>query len=128
MELLEGRTLRQELQRQKRLSAARTLDTLRGVAAAVEAAHRRQLIHRDLKPENIFLVRGEAGEAPKGLGSGVAKFLPSAGDSTLDTGTGLLVGTLHYMAPEQVRGAPVDPSWDLWALAVIAYALVRSEE
>ena len=124
MELLEGRTLRQELQRQKRLSAARTLDTLRGVAAAVEAAHRRQLIHRDLKPENIFLVRSETGEVPKVLDFGVAKFLPAAGDSTLDTGTGLLVGTLHYMAPEQVRGEPVDLSWDLWALAVIAYELL----
>lgn len=124
MELLEGRTLRQELQRQKRLSAARTLDILRGVAAAVEAAHSRQLIHRDLKPENIFLVRSETGEVPKVLDFGVAKFLPSAGDSTLDTGTGLLVGTLHYMAPEQVRGEPVDLSWDLWALAVIAYELL----
>ncbi len=124
MELLEGRTLREELQRQKRLSAARALAILRGVAAAAEAAHRQDLIHRDLKPENIFLVRGEAGEVPKVLDFGVAKFLPAAGDSTLDTGTGLLVGTLHYMAPEQVRGAPVDPSWDLWALAVMAYEML----
>jgi serine/threonine-protein kinase len=121
MELLEGLTLREELQAQRRLTAARTLQILGGVSAAVEAAHRRQLIHRDLKPENIFLVRAGAAEVPKVLDFGLAKFLTTATESTADTGSGLLVGTLHYMAPEQLRGEAVDPSWDLWALAVIAY-------
>ncbi len=124
MELLEGLTLRQELQAHGRLTAARTLEILRGVSAAVEAAHTRQLIHRDLKPENIFLVRAGAAEVTKVLDFGVAKFLPSATESTADTGSGLLVGTLHYMAPEQLRGEAVDASWDLWALAVIAYEML----
>ncbi len=124
MELLDGHTLREELKREKRLAARRTLEVLRGVTAAVDAAHRRQLIHRDLKPENIFLARDEDGETAKILDFGIAKFLPSATGPTADTGTGLLVGTLYYMAPEQLRGEHLHASWDLWALAVIAYEML----
>jgi eukaryotic-like serine/threonine-protein kinase len=60
------------------LDAKRVVAILRGVCAAVDAAHRRQLIHRDLKPENIFLTRGEAVEIPKVLDFGIAKFIPAA--------------------------------------------------
>lgn len=90
----------------------------------MEAAHRRQLIHRDLKPENIFLARGETGEVPKVLDFGIAKFLPAASEQTLDTASGLLVGTVHYMTPEQLRAQPVNPAWDLWALAVVSYEML----
>ncbi len=125
MELLNGATLREELRKEKRLAPLRTLGILRGVCAAVEAAHRRQLLHRDLKPENIFLVRGDSLETAKVLDFGVAKFLPSATQqATADTGTGMLVGTLQYMSPEQLRGEVVHASWDLWALAVIAYEML----
>jgi len=124
MELLEGTTLREELRAQKRLAPPRVVEIMRGVCAAVHAAHRRQLVHRDLKPENIFLSRGEAGEVPKVLDFGVAKFLPAAAQETADTQSGALVGTLAYMAPEQLRGQPVDPSWDLWALAVLTYEML----
>ncbi|MDA2913138.1 protein kinase [Acidobacteriia bacterium AH_259_A11_L15] len=127
MELLQGTPLREELQQEKRLPARRTVEILRGVCAAVEAAHHRQMIHRDLKPENVFLVRGEPGEIPKVLDFGIAKFLPTASESTVDTGTGLLVGTLYYMAPEQLRGGSADPHWDLWALAVMAYEMLTGE-
>ena len=125
MELLQGVTLRQELHKEKSLPPRRTLAILRGVCAAVEAAHQRQLLHRDLKPENIFLVRGDSRETPKVLDFGVAKFLPSATEeATVDTGTGVLVGTLQYMSPEQLRGDPAAPAWDLWALAVVAYEML----
>lgn len=124
MELLEGSSLREELQKSKRLPAQRSVEILRGVFAAVEAAHRRQLIHRDLKPENIFLARGETGEVPKVLDFGIAKFLPAASEQTLDTASGLLVGTVHYMTPEQLRAQPVNPAWDLWALAVVSYEML----
>ncbi len=124
MELLDGRTLREELREQKRLLPSRTVAILRGVCEAVDAAHRRHLIHRDLKPENVFLARDEAAEIPKVLDFGIAKFLPSSTQATKDTGTGVLVGTLHYMSPEQLRGASVNPSWDLWALAVMTYEML----
>jgi serine/threonine protein kinase len=122
MELLSGATLREELRKERRLAPPRALSILGGVCAAVDAAHRRQLLHRDLKPENIFLVRGDSQEVPKVLDFGIAKFLPRASEqATADTGTGMLVGTLQYMSPEQLRGDGATPAWDLWALAVVAY-------
>ncbi len=127
MELLDGKTLREELRREKRLTPSRALAILRGVCAAVDAAHRRQLVHRDLKPENIFLARrdAETEEVPKVLDFGIAKFLPTATQQpTADTGTGALVGTLQYMSPEQLRGLAATPAWDLWALAVVAYEML----
>jgi eukaryotic-like serine/threonine-protein kinase len=126
MELLEGLALRDEMKRSGPLPAARVLSVFRDVCAAVEAAHRRQLVHRDLKPENIFLARAETGEAAKVLDFGIAKFLApaEAGASvmeTADTGSGALIGTVRYMSPEQLRGGKVSTGWDLWALAVVAY-------
>jgi len=125
MELLEGSTLREGLCRQKRFPTSRVLSVLREVCAALEAAHRRQLVHRDLKPENIFLVAGDARETAKLLDFGIAKFLPidSLGP-TVDTAPGVLLGTLRYMSPEQWHGGEAHPSWDLWALAVVAYELL----
>lgn len=124
MELLDGMSLREELRKQGRLTPPRTVEVLRGVCGAVEAAHRRQLVHRDLKPENIFLARGETGEAVKVLDFGIAKFLPTATQETTGTASGLLVGTLHYVAPERLLGAPADAAWDVWALAVVAYEML----
>jgi len=126
MELLHGATLREELRRERRIAPARVLVLLRGVCAAVEAAHRQQLLHRDLKPENVFLVRSDSQEIAKVLDFGIAKFLiPSAShQETADTVTGLLMGTLRYMSPEQLSGAAATPSWDLWALGVVAYEML----
>ncbi len=127
MELLVGKTVRQQLMLGGRLPAARTLEILRGVCSAVEAAHKRGLVHRDLKPENIFLTRTETAEVPKVLDFGVAKLLaqtPDTAMSTADTGDGILLGTAQYMCPEQLQGELVEPAWDLWALAVIAYEML----
>jgi serine/threonine-protein kinase len=128
MELLEGGTLRDELIRHTRLTPARIIAVFRGVCAAVEAAHQRDLIHRDLKPENIFAARTAdgAGEVIKVLDFGIAKFLPAADDVsptrlTAATHTGVLVGTPAYMSPEQLMGEELNVQWDLWALAVVAY-------
>jgi tRNA A-37 threonylcarbamoyl transferase component Bud32 len=130
MELLEGATLRDELKLRSRLDAARTVDVFKGVCAAVDAAHRRQIVHRDLKPENIFLARAEgfdkSGDTVKVLDFGIAKILAGPGDAgeTLtgfDTSAGILVGTLAYLSPGQLRGEAPGVHWDLWALAVVAY-------
>jgi serine/threonine-protein kinase len=124
MELLEGATLREELRKQARFTAARTVEILDRIYAAVDAAHQRQLIHRDLKPENVFLARAGTNETPKVLDFGLAKFLAANSMETLDTGTGAVVGTPHYMAPEQLRAESAAPAWDLWALAVMAYEML----
>ncbi len=126
MELLSGRTLRDELNRQTRLTPQRTVHVLRDVCSAVDAAHRHQLVHRDLKPENIFLVETDRGTLAKVLDFGIAKLL--AQDTTLGarniTRTGELVGTLAYMSPEQLRGEDPGLACDVWALAMIAYEML----
>jgi serine/threonine-protein kinase len=126
MELLDGRTLRDLLRAEERVECQRALAILRDVTAAVEAAHRRQLVHRDLKPENICLVSYGSGESAKVLDFGIAKFLTPKDGELLMTHTtgGALLGTPWYMAPEQLRGEDPDPSWDLWALAVIAFEML----
>ena len=124
MELLDGEDLGDALRRDGRFSPSRTLEVLRGVCAAVDAAHRRRLVHRDIKPANVFLARGEAGEVPKVLDFGVAKFLPGPEGPEAETATRALVGTPRYMAPEQIAGGRPRPSWDVWALAVMAYEML----
>lgn len=128
MELLEGDTLRQRLASGVPLSSSETLHILRGVCSALSAAHLKGLVHRDLKPENIFLQRQASGVVPKVLDFGLAKafkaqLLP---ERITRSSAGLLVGTLDYMAPEQVSGDDVSPSWDLWAIAVIAYEMLTA--
>ncbi len=125
MELLQGLTVRQELNRRGRLQPSRASEIFNGVCAAVDAAHRLRLLHRDLKPENIFLSNSETTEAVKILDFGVAKPL-AATDSTRSnpTGPGMLVGTLKYMSPEELRGGKPAESWDVWALSVVAYEML----
>jgi serine/threonine-protein kinase len=125
MELLQGSTLRQELNRRGRLPPSRASEIFNGVCAAVDAAHRLRLLHRDLKPENIFLSNSETIEVVKILDFGVAKPLVET-DSTRSsqTGPGMLLGTLKYMSPEELRGGKPAESWDLWALAVVAYEML----
>jgi tRNA A-37 threonylcarbamoyl transferase component Bud32 len=121
MELLEGITLRQELRAKRRLDPRRTLQLFDGICAGVAAAHSHGLLHRDLKPENIFLAQKDAQEVVKITDFGIAKALPQSVDETRDTATGVMVGTMKYMSPEQVNGRSISPRWDLWALAVMAY-------
>lgn len=126
MELLEGVSLREELRLRKRLDPSRIIAIFRGVCAAVEAAHQRQLIHRDLKPENIFLASSNETEVVKVLDFGIAKSIaPVSEDAptrfSIATEAGVLMGTPAYMSPEQLLGERPTVQWDLWALAVVAY-------
>jgi tRNA A-37 threonylcarbamoyl transferase component Bud32 len=125
LELLEGVTLRTAL-RQKAFSPERTLHIIEDICAALTAAHGARILHRDLKPENIFLVHDGRREIAKVLDFGIAKTLSGDDDTQTinDTGPGVVIGTPRYMAPEQLRGEPPRPSWDLWALAVIAYEML----
>jgi eukaryotic-like serine/threonine-protein kinase len=126
MELLQGLTLRQRFEQQKKLAAQQTLQILGGVCAGLGAAHEAGLIHRDLKPENIFLSESGEGEVAKILDFGLAKFLASPTDSaaTVDTVQGVLMGTPQYMSPDQLNGEAASAAWDIWALAVISYEML----
>lgn len=125
MELLEGSTIRERLRETARFTTAQLLPVLHDVCSALDAAHRRQLVHRDLKPENIFLTRSSGRPTCKVLDFGIAKFLDvPSGMPTADTAPGVVVGTPLYMSPEQRQGGQPDPTWDLWALSVVAYEML----
>jgi serine/threonine-protein kinase len=123
MERLSGATVTETLRRDGFLTPARVLHIMRGVCQAVDAAHRRQLVHRDLKPDNVFLTQDEV---PKVLDFGIAKFVQSTAGTTALTATGVVIGTVAYMSPEQIRGGEPNPAWDIWALTVIAYEMLAS--
>lgn len=125
MELLEGSTIRERLRETRRFTTAQLLPVLRDVCSALDAAHGQQIVHRDLKPENIFLTRSSGRQTCKVLDFGIAKFFDAPSEMpTADTAPGVLLGTPLYMSPEQRQGGLADPTWDLWALSVIAYEML----
>jgi serine/threonine-protein kinase len=113
MEYVEGETLAKAIHRGP-LERERALEVLDGVAAALDAAHERGVVHRDVKPANVLL--GVDGRV-KLTDLGVA----SAASSTRITQVGSVLGTLSYMAPEQLTEQPVTPAADVYALAAVAY-------
>jgi serine/threonine protein kinase/class 3 adenylate cyclase len=124
MELLEGEDLDARLSRHSKLPFAAVVRMITQAAKALAAAHATGIIHRDLKPANIFLARSEAEEVVKILDFGVAAILSSLrGETSVDaTRGGTLLGTPHYMSPEQARSSKhVDHRSDVWSLAVVAY-------
>jgi tRNA A-37 threonylcarbamoyl transferase component Bud32 len=127
MELLRGTTLRHELRRGRMLSTSRMFEVVRGLCAALTYAHGRGIVHRDLKPENVFLISDGTEVIPKILDFGLAKVIVSSEavtQATIGTGIGVFVGTPKYMSPEQMRGLPVSPQWDVWAVSVMIYEML----
>ncbi|MEI8258855.1 MAG: serine/threonine-protein kinase, partial [Deltaproteobacteria bacterium] len=128
-ELLSGEDLGEHLERHGgRLGIEESLALMRPVVDAMAAAHARGVIHRDLKPENVFLARdGEGGLLPTIVDFGISKILDEIeGDER--TQTGVIVGTPHYMAPEQIVGSrEIDGRADVWALGVMLFELMSGE-
>ena len=121
MELLEGEDMEARIVRNPKLSIAAVATMVSQTAKALGAAHAAGIVHRDLKPANIFLARGEAEEMVKILDFGVAA-MSALGDDLHTTRTGTVLGTPHYMSPEQARSArSLDHRSDLWSLGVVAY-------
>ena len=123
MELLEGEDLEDRLDRAKRLSLADAANILNQACKALRLAHETGLVHRDLKPGNLFLAKHGDDEAVKILDFGIAK--ASTGVAGQSTKTGSLIGSPHYMSPEQVRNSKqVDHRSDLWSMGVIAFRML----
>ena len=129
MELLQGENLAQRLGREGTLPPDRIANIVGQVLRALDAVHRQRVVHRDLKPDNIFLTkRGAQREYVKVLDFGVAKMRAAELDESVLTHTGAIVGTPHYMSPEQARGAQdVDHRVDLYACGCILYEALSGE-
>jgi serine/threonine-protein kinase len=124
MELLEGRTLKEALERQ-RLTVDQILAVGMQIASALGAVHEKKIVHRDLKPANIFLVTDEKRtDFVKLLDFGVAKLSSAMISTQPDTGSGVLIGTPGYMAPEQIQGSQIDHRTDIYALGVVLFEMV----
>jgi serine/threonine protein kinase/tetratricopeptide (TPR) repeat protein len=130
-EYIDGLTLRRKLAA-GRLEPAEILDIAVQIAAALEEAHSAGIIHRDIKPDNIMIRRNGY---VKVLDFGLAKLTeslidrsPSDGEAStrvlVQTDAGVVMGTSHYMSPEQARGKLVDARADIWSLGVVMYEMV----
>lgn len=129
-ELLEGTSLRAELESGP-LSQRKTSDYAVQIAQGLAAAHEKNIVHRDLKPENLFVTRESR---VKILDFGLAKLAAKTDDANPDaayqtltsapTEAGVVMGTVGYMAPEQVRGAAIDSRTDIFAFGAVLYEMV----
>lgn len=117
MEYFAGRTLADVIAQRGLVPIEDARDILKQICTGLDAAHQAGVVHRDLKPSNVLV--GERG-AVKIIDFGLAT--TAVGDGL--TATGAILGTPHYMAPEQVRGKPVDSRTDIYALGALAYHLV----
>jgi serine/threonine protein kinase len=145
MELLEGESLGQRLQRVNKLPPAQAVDAARQALRSLAEAHAKGIIHRDLKPDNLFFARvltgsmrppsPNAGPGPadahdeivKVLDFGIAKMV-NADDAqpmgVIETQAGTVFGTPRYMSPEQAQGKPLDARSDLYSLGVMVYQML----
>lgn len=125
MELLEGESLQQLLERVGRLPREVALDYALQILAGLEAAHAMGVVHRDLKPDNVFVVSAPGGPLLKVLDFGIAKLRNSREFQVGLTRPGVVMGTPEYMAPEQADSADlVDPRADLYALGAMLYEML----
>jgi serine/threonine-protein kinase len=125
LELLEGEDLASRLARGS-MSLVETLNVLMPVMGALASAHDRGIIHRDLKPENIFLHQEQGSLQPKVLDFGLAKVIEQ--DRNNKTRSGIIMGTPHYLAPEQARADKnLGPPADVWAMGVLLYECISGE-
>ncbi len=131
-ELLEGETLRAELAG-GRFAPRKAIEYALQIAHGLAAAHGKGIVHRDLKPENVFVTKdgrvkildfGLAKLTQMDAGSGAHSNLPTA---TAGTEPGMVMGTLGYMSPEQIKGRPADPRSDIFSFGAILYEMLSGK-
>lgn len=134
LELVEGETLREVLERSGPMTTAEALRVACHIAEALEAAHSKGIIHRDLKPANVKITpEGRVKVLDFGLAKAVAMKEPSdhaggpAPSDSLETTVGTVMGTPSYMSPEQARGATADQRSDVWSFGCLFYELLSGK-
>jgi hypothetical protein len=127
MRYVSGQDVRALIEREGRLSTARTVSIVTQVASALDSAHAHGLIHRDVKPANMLLAAaGDGASADHVYLSDFGLSKQSVSAASL-TGTGQFLGTLDYMSPEQVEGRPIDGRTDLYALGCATFEMLTGE-
>jgi serine/threonine-protein kinase len=131
-EYIEGMTLR-EMMKSEKMKLPTILDIAKQMSAALAAAHKARIVHRDLKPENV-IVREDG--YVKVLDFGLAKLLPENVSGVLaseltrkqnTTASGMILGTVNYMSPEQAKGKKVDERTDIFSLGVVLYEMITGK-
>ena len=122
MELVEGKSLREVIKKQGPLDPAQVAEIASQICAALDEAHRQHIVHRDIKPDNIIVNFTPAGLRVKVLDFGIAKLR----DDTVShlTQTGSVMGTPHYMSPEQCLGEELDSRADIYSVGIVVYELL----
>ncbi|MEI4768622.1 Stk1 family PASTA domain-containing Ser/Thr kinase [Psychrobacillus sp. FJAT-51614] len=120
MEYVKGETLKQYIQRNAPVSPARTITIMRQLTSAIAIAHNNHIIHRDIKPQNILL--DEEGKV-KVTDFGIAMAL----SATSYTQTNSVLGTVHYLSPEQARGGTATNRSDIYALGIVLFELLTGQ-
>jgi tRNA A-37 threonylcarbamoyl transferase component Bud32 len=124
MEYVDGSDLRELLRDEGRLEPKRALDLLGQVAEALDTAHAAGLVHRDVKPANILVSGVPDGERACVCDFGLARHASSAASLTGDRG---FVGTIDYVPPEQIEGAPIDGRTDVYSLGCVLYECLAGQ-
>ncbi len=126
MEYLDGQTLKEVIKREGAMSLERTIEIVRQVAGALDAAHEQGVIHRDLKSDNIMLSHTNGGDWAKVLDFGIAKIQQPEGVRDVDiTAANLVIGTPQYMSPEQCsQSGPIDKRSDIYSFGIIIYEML----
>jgi eukaryotic-like serine/threonine-protein kinase len=127
MEFVKGTPLRDLLNSKEHFSVERAVRLMRGICAGAGAAHKHGVVHRDLKPENILVAAPNDDyefESVKLIDFGLAKLLAEAGVGHTVT----VVGTPHYMSPEQCMGEPLDARSDVYSLGAMFYEMLSGEQ
>ncbi len=124
MELLEGRSLASLLGERGRLSPRESLAIIEPICDMLELAHQAGIVHRDIKASNIMLTGTADNRDIKLLDFGLAKLLNNDQSGSMQTSMGVVLGTLHSMAPEQIMGGTVDGRTDIYAMGALLHRLL----
>jgi serine/threonine protein kinase len=122
MELLEGLSLRQIIKQQGSLPSSVAAEITTQVCAALDEAHQRHIVHRDIKPDNIIINSTNTGLRVKVLDFGIAKLRDDVASHFTQTGS--VMGTPHYMSPEQCLGEELDSRADIYSVGIVLYEML----
>jgi serine/threonine-protein kinase len=129
MELFIGQSLRDLIEQQGSLPVERSVTIIRQVCLALDAAHRSGVIHRDVKPDNIVIESNGQGELVKVLDFGIAKLKdgPKGEPGGRLTRQGVIIGSPHYLSPEQCQNSELDARSDIYSLGIVLYEMLTGD-